>query len=431
MLLRSTGLLQRRTCIFKCLGTIRCRAESTYSVTEVKTLSSGDGLEIQWKDGHKSIFHNSWLRFSCQCGNCKQGHSGQRIFKISSLPDPIKISYFSVSENSESPQSSKLSLEFEGDHQGEISLKWLRENCYSQSARRLQSTKRLTKPHTGNSILPEVEYNDIINSREGLWKMLSQLSDSGMSLVKNVPVDNEENVLHVARRIGPVQETIYGVLFDVLSTPDPINIAYSNVELGFHMDLMYYESPPGLQFLHCWKFDPQVEGGESTFLDSFHVAEELRTRHPDDFESLVRIPATFQKIHFGRDYPVKLVYKRPHIVLNSEKEIVAVVWSPAFEGPLLVPEEDVEPYFKAYRTFTKMLNDSPIQKSLKMAPGDLVCFNNRRILHGRKSFNLNGGVRHLKGCYVNIDEFRNTFQVMSELISSGEPCKRVGNQCFL
>lgn len=431
MLLRLTGLLQRRTCIYKCLGTIRYRAESTYSVTEVKTLSSGDGLEIQWKDGHKSIFHNSWLRFSCQCGNCKQGHSGQRIFKISSLPDPIKISYFSVSENSESPQSSQLSLEFEGDHQGEISLKWLRENCYSESARRLQSTKRLTKPHTGNSILPEVEYNDIINSREGLWKMLSQLSDSGMSLVKNVPVDNEENVLHVARRIGPVQETIYGVLFDVLSTPDPINIAYSNVELGFHMDLMYYESPPGLQFLHCWKFDPQVEGGESTFLDSFHVAEELRTRHPEDFESLVRIPATFQKIHFGRDYPVKLVYKRPHIVLNSEKEIVGVIWSPAFEGPLLVPEEDVEPYFKAYRTFTKMLNDSPIQKSLKMAPGDLVCFNNRRILHGRKSFNLNGGVRHLKGCYVNIDEFRNTFQVMSELISSGEPCKRVGNQCFL
>ena len=48
------------------------------------------------------------------------------------------------------------------------------------------------------------------------------------------------------------------------------------------------------------RFDPQVEGGESTFLDSFHVAKELRTRHPEDFESLVRIPATFKKIHFGR-----------------------------------------------------------------------------------------------------------------------------------
>ena len=48
------------------------------------------------------------------------------------------------------------------------------------------------------------------------------------------------------------------------------------------------------------RFDPQVEGGESIFLDSFHVAEELRTRYPEDFESLVRIPATFHKIHFGR-----------------------------------------------------------------------------------------------------------------------------------
>jgi len=39
--------------------------------------------------------------------------------------------------------------------------------------------------------------------------------------------------------------------FDVKSVPSPINIAYSNVALGLHMDLMYYESPPGLQLLHC------------------------------------------------------------------------------------------------------------------------------------------------------------------------------------
>lgn len=403
--------------------------ESAYSVTEIKSHVLGNSIEIEWKDGHKSKFHSSWLRFSCQCENCKQGHSGQRTFDIASLPDAIKILDISVFEAEENPQ---LALEFEGHHQGRIQLKWLRENCYSAAARTLQNKKRLTKPHLGNHNLPEVQYSDIMNSsREGLWKMLLQMSEDGISLVKNVPVVDEANVLKVARRIGPVQETIYGISFDVYSTPDPINIAYSDVELGLHMDLMYYESPPGLQLLHCLRFDTQVEGGDSVFLDSFHAAEELRKRFPEDFENLVRIPATFQKIHFERDYPVKLVYKRPHIVLNTEKEIVAVNWSPAFEGPLFVPEEDVEPYFKAYRTFTKLLNESPIQKSIKMVPGDLVCFNNRRVLHGRKAFNLNGGVRHLKGAYVNIDEFRNTFQVNSELMGSGEPCRRVGNQCFL
>ena len=48
------------------------------------------------------------------------------------------------------------------------------------------------------------------------------------------------------------------------------------------------------------RFDPEVEGGESIFVDAFEVAKDLRKQFPDDFNNLVRIPATFQKIHFER-----------------------------------------------------------------------------------------------------------------------------------
>ena len=48
-------------------------------------------------------------------------------------------------------------------------------------------------------------------------------------------------IAKVAKLIAPVQTTIYGDIFDVLSSPNPINIAYSTEELGWHMDLMYYE----------------------------------------------------------------------------------------------------------------------------------------------------------------------------------------------
>jgi alpha-ketoglutarate-dependent taurine dioxygenase len=37
-----------------------------------------------------------------------------------------------------------------------------------------------------------------------------------------------------------------------------------------------------------------------------------------------------------------------------------------------------------------------------MKPGQVICFNNRRILHGRNEFVLNGGVRHLQGYYDKI-----------------------------
>ncbi|KAL8588863.1 hypothetical protein ACOMHN_051457 [Nucella lapillus] len=259
----------------------------------------------------------------------------------------------------------------------------------------------------------------------GRW--LRQINEAGLSLLTGVPT--EETMLRkIAERIGPLENLIYGELFDVISHPKPINVAYTTVELDFHMDLMYYESPPGLQFLHCLKFDECVEGGESRFLDVFQVAEEFRETHPDHFSTLVNVPATFQKIHYERDYPVEMKYQRPHIVLNPYQEIVCVNWSPQFEGPLAVPQDQLKQYYAAYEAFAKAIKFSPHILEQRLNPGDLVTFNNRRILHARQSFELNGGVRHLKGCYLNIDHFKSQVNVYSRLHGEGKPAKRVGNQ---
>lgn len=66
------------------------------------------------------------------------------------------------------------------------------------------------------------------------------------------------------------------------------------------MDLVYYESPPGLQLLHCLRNDDDIIGGESILLDAYHVLEEMRAQHPTEFHTLTKIPATFQKIHHKR-----------------------------------------------------------------------------------------------------------------------------------
>ena len=41
-------------------------------------------------------------------------------------------------------------------------------------------------------------------------------------------------------------------------------------------------------------------GGESLLLDTFPVLEEMRIKYPEEFDTLTRVPATFQRIHFDR-----------------------------------------------------------------------------------------------------------------------------------
>ena len=40
----------------------------------------------------------------------------------------------------------------------------------------------------------------------------------------------------------------------------------------------------------------------------------------------------------------------------------------------------------------------------RLESGDIFCFNNRRILHGRTPFDPNSGNRHLQGYYLERDE---------------------------
>ena len=41
----------------------------------------------------------------------------------------------------------------------------------------------------------------------------------------------------------------------IIAEENPTNLAYKSCELPLHMDLTFHESPPGLLFLHCIRYD--------------------------------------------------------------------------------------------------------------------------------------------------------------------------------
>ena len=83
-------------------------------------------------------------------------------------------------------------------------------------------------------------------------------------------------ILIIQIQITPPTWSFYGLTFDVISQEQAINVAYTNVNLPYHMDLIYMESAPGLQYLLCRKNDKSVVGGTSILVDTFAVAEELK-----------------------------------------------------------------------------------------------------------------------------------------------------------
>lgn len=275
---------------------------------------------------------------------------------------------------------------------------------------------------------------------------------------------------------------LYGSTFHVRSTANAINVAYTSAELCPHQDLAYYESKPGLQLLHCITNDrTRITGGESILIDAMAAAHTFRSIAPDYFDVLTKCNATFVKQREG----AIMTYTRPHIELahhhscggtgtanNSSdkyKEIVAIHWAPPFEGPLSISPELINPYFEAYSAFELMLDNSidPKQRSLDsnidldlaiqlaeyanmytweyvLHPGEMIIFNNTRMLHGRREFKekateaekkmydtvddcCRGTARHLVGAYTNIDDSLNCYRVILRAKKMKKTIPNVGN----
>ena len=168
------------------------------------------------------------------------------------------------------------------------------------------------------------------------------------------------------------------------------------------MDLMYFESPPGLQFLHS--LTNSTKGGESIFADTFKAVEMLQKVDPKAIDILKNTFVTFHYNNNGQ----KRWFHRPTIVLENEwNEPLQVNYSPPFQAPLQIPVEKVHDFYTAFAKFEEILYLPELVYKTRLEPGDVVIFANRRVVHGREAFDPSSGQRHFKGTYVDWDDFKN------------------------
>jgi len=351
-------------------------------------------LKVIWNDGEESKFNYLWLRDNCPSAHDKD--SRHRMFNILNVSQDINPKKYDVNEEG------KLEIEWsEGGHISFFDQKWLRDNCYT-----IKNKKKYVSPYQLWDCSLEkdlqsvrINHDDIISSDQGLIKWLELLHFKGIAIVTNAPTE-KKSAFPVLNRISHTRETFFKTPFEVINIPKPNNSAYTAHALRNHMDLPWFELPPGYQFLHCLINDS--EGGNSSAIDGFAVAEYLRNNEKETFQTLSTIPLKFR----DKDYTQQShrSFHAPAISLTKDNDFHDIRFSVATMDALDCHPDIMDKVYKAHHRFGNLLHDKKFQINFRLEPGDIFSFNNRRVLHGRTEFDPNSGHRHLQGYYMDRDE---------------------------
>jgi len=359
--------------------------------------SVASALQVTWLDNTHSFYPYIWLRDVDPIGFHPQ--TAERLFDLTQVSIEIEPSNVSF------------------DQQG-ISLQWPNEAGISFFPNQLLSDYaqlcQLTDPA---EVISNCWLNDAVpakfsaadcNQSNALKEMLLTLKKNGLVVITDLvgtPGGEQFGDL-----IGFKRETNFGVMFEVLNKAEPNNLAYTAVELPLHTDLSNQEMPPGYQFLHC--VINNAQGGESLLADGFAIAEDLRREEPALYQMLCRrkMPFRFHDKHSD------IRFSHP-LISEENGQISHFIFNAHLADCVDTKDEQCIDYYRAYQNLMQRIRQPKYALKLKLQAGEMMIFDNKRVLHGRTAFDPTTGDRHLRGYYIDHGEVDSKIRMLSNLSS--------------
>jgi len=359
----------------------------------------GHSLEVEWPDGVKASFPWLWLADSEPAAFHAQ--TEERVFDLLGMPEnprPLAVE----------PAADAILVTWPGRSEAtRIGSDWLR--AHAPGRKRPDPAEiepQLWRGNHGAEDAPRYSAAELLAGDAILRSWMEETVRLGLSIVQGIEGGPEAGI-KVAERAGFLRRTNFGTTFEVVSKPDPNNLAYTAHALPLHSDLANQEVPPGYQFLHC--IANEAKGGGSAFCDGFAVAEDLRSTDPEAFSVLSEIEIPF-RFH-DRDYDIRGRF--PVIVCDRAGAVREIRFNAHLVDVIDLEPKRLSRFYPAYRSFMRMLRDPAYVRAFRLNAGEMVVFDNRRVLHGRQAFNPATGFRRLNGCYVDRGEFLSRIRVLA------------------
>jgi gamma-butyrobetaine dioxygenase len=365
---------------------------------EVEIGDDDETLVVVWQDGHASSYGWLWLRDCCGCEQCRGDGTTQRLADVASLPAAPRPASVAC-------RGEDLVVSWSPDgHESRHELARLRARC-ACCEHAWASTEPRDRWNAATEGIPARRTLEELRADESaLEAWLAAVAESGIAVLGGVGT-SEGSLNGVVELFGFIRETNYGRIFDVVTTVDPRNLAFTSLPLGPHTDNPYREPPPTLQLLHCLASSPA--GGESVFVDGLEAAKRLAEEDPDAFARLSGLAVQWRYA----DESTELTCRAPVLDVDAGGSLVSVRFNERARVPSTFTAELADGHLRALRAFAEILDRRELQKRFSLEPGELVCFDNLRVLHGRTGFE-SGGERHLQGCYADRDGLASRLAVL-------------------
>jgi gamma-butyrobetaine dioxygenase len=384
-----------------------------------------------------------WLRDNCQCRECRDPATGERLVSISDLPADISVATSTQS-------GGRIEIVFSPDgHQSVFDAAWLSqygtEDEPAGSGRAAAAAAGGGRNRTaaaggghggpgdqagGQQLAWELPADGDIRSEDakrlwsaadiasafpqGSWPLfesdpvhrqacLAAVLRDGFVLLRDVPPE-PGMVLTVARRVGLVRESEHGPVVDTQVSARPPHQIFTSQAMNPHSGLAFRDPVPTVGVKHCIR--QAADGGGSLLVDGFHAAATLRAERPRAFGVLTSTEVTFAFADAVHD----LRATRPVIGLGPSGRIREVRFDTGLMQPVRMPPAEVIDFYDAYRAFAEVTRRASQTAAFGLRPGDCLVLDNTRVLVGRTRFT--GTQRHMQMCWADLDMLASRLSVL-------------------
>lgn len=371
------------------------------SIASADIVNDGAVVRVSWSDGRLSRYHAVWLRDNATDSENLNPETREQWSDVTAIPPDLRIDTLHIAADGFLVVGWRQSAAVSRFHPG-----WLLAHDYSNPDQRSNPARPVLWDAAALPSPPTFEGASILTADNALESWLAAAQTYGISRLRNVdPTDGM--VARVAERVGPVRDSNFGRVFDVRVQTGPGSNAYSGVALTPHTDLPTREYEPGLQFLHC--LENSSHGGQAIMVDGYRLAQAIAQDDPAAYRSLTQIQWPYSNRAIDTDYR----WHAPVIKTNENDEVTELRVAPFLRAPLDAPFGEIEEAYRSLRLFFEYANNPHFQQRFDYVPGDLICMDNRRLLHGRTAYEPGMGHRWLQGCYSERDELNSRLRILA------------------